>query len=251
MKNFTLLSWVAAAAGMMTLTSCLGEGSNTQTGTMYGVVDYLPSLLMPAVYVADDYPVYSTAFSALTSGDCVVFYASIDYDAQTSSEYITATVADCVKLNKWYADPEVDTDYVYANEMTFTEAALAWNLSKGYMFVATAHPSISSNQESSFKMMYDLDNPVSVEGNRVYELVLRAQKVADGTAVAASGTTVNAFYVSSFFSSASQREQEQGAENVYFRFKYPESFNSDTTEITSWGTSETITYTITDDSSSY
>ena len=245
MRNVTLYGLAAAAAGMLALTSCLGDGNNTQQGTMCGVIDYLPSAFVPVAYVADNMPIYSTAFSSgYNQGDCVMFYATIDYDAQTSTDYISATVSSCAKIDKWYLDTYVDTASVLPGEMTITEAGLVWNLSKGYMFVGTTHPSVSNDQTSQFQMMCNMDSLSTVEGKQVYDLWIRAQKTAAGENVTSQGTLVNAFNVNYFIERATQIARNNGEETFNFRFRYPTAFNSDSTDVTTWGSSQTLTYQI-------
>lgn len=242
LKNYGLAT---ALLGSMTLTSCLGDGNNTQQGLMCGVIDLNMSVGAYGAYVDDDQPMlYSTAFSAMSPGDCVIFYATIDYDAQTNNNYIAATVSQCEKLDKYTAVAYLDTANLRPGEMTISDVGLPWSMVKGHMFVNTAHPYVSTDQKIDYWMMYDLNKKPASDGNDLYEIWLRAQNIRAGEKVAAPGTLLNAFDASAFVSQTTAVERAAGKDKVYFRFRYPSAFNNDTTIVTEWRASQTYYFQI-------
>ena len=92
MKKLKVLGVAAAAVGMISLTSCLGDGKNTSTVYGLGVVEF--SMDAFGNVVTDDYGTvaYSPAFAGLNAGDYVVYTGMIDYDTQTSNKYMTVDV---------------------------------------------------------------------------------------------------------------------------------------------------------------
>lgn len=249
MRNVTLYGLAAAAAGMLALTSCLGDGSNTQTAMGYGVVDFDMNAF--GNVVKDDYGtvLYSTAFAGLNVGDFVMYYATIDWDAQTSSNYITATVDQngFARLDRYYSDPiKTDTSKVLTNETTITEAAFiqtgiqtsngfdAYVLrANSHAFLTTAFQNVPSDREFSYELTYDGDlRPVQVEGNNVYDLYLRATVTDEGDNVESNYSYAFVFDLSSFLSRTIAQERAEGEDYVYVRLWYPKAFNSDSTQIT-------------------
>lgn len=249
MRKFKVYGLAAAALGMVTLTSCLGEGNNTQTMMGYGVVDF--DLNAMGNVVKDDYGtvVYSPAFSGLTVGDFIVYYALIDRDAQTSTKYITATVEQngFARLTNYYSVPEkTDTETVLPDEAAISEAAFiqtglqatggydAYILrANSHVFVATGFENIPSDRTFTFELTYDGDLlPTQVDANNVYDLYLRAKVKEKGSNVESGYSFTTVFDLTAFLSRTIAQERSAGREAVYVRLNYPYAFNSDSTQIT-------------------
>lgn len=249
MRKLKVFGLAAAALGMVTLTSCLGDGGNTQTAMGYGVVDF--DLNAFGNVVKDDYGtvLYSPAFAGLNVGDFVVYYATIDWDAQTSNNYITATVEQngFARLDRYYSDSmKTDTAVVKPNESVITEAAFiqtgvqtangfdAYVLrANSHAFLTTAFKNVPSDREFSYELTYDGNlRPTQVEGNNVYDLYLRATVTDEGDNVESNYSYSFAFDLTSFLSRTIAQERSAGEDFVYVRLNYPNAFNSDSTKIT-------------------
>ena len=136
-----------------------------------------------------------------------------------------------------------DTATIKDKEMTVTDVAAATYI-KGMLFVQSSHPNASSDQTNRISLSYDRNQEVKeVNGQRVYEIFLRAVKLTDGKTNTGNVTFENAYNMSSFFSYAIAQEKAENKQNVYFRFNYIKEFNKDTTAVT-WATSKVTDYQI-------
>ena len=249
MKKLKVLGVAAAAVGMISLTSCLGDGKNTSTVYGLGVVEF--SMDAFGNVVTDDYGTvaYSPAFAGLNAGDYVVYTGMIDYDTQTSNKYMTVDVEQngFARLSRWYSDPmQGDMKTPLPNEALVTEALFAQiyaNLgtSSGAfihsanqnVFIQTAYKDIPNDRKFSYQLFYDADmETVGVDGRKVYDLYLRATVSDPGENVEANYSYTDVFDLNQFLSRATQIARSKGDERIYIRLNYANSFNADTTEVT-------------------
>ncbi len=246
MDNKKILKMAACVAGVMVLTSCLKGGDNTQSGGAFGVIDILPSDIVPVAYIDDATPIYSPEFSKYTPGKTVAFSYTINYNAPENTagkKYFTAVVPKVEEVPQVYASAQLsDTTTLYKNEFTISGAKLAWNMVKNHAFVQTAHPVLAKTQINRFEMSFDVTRPDTIDNQRVYGLVIRAVKES-GAGAESEGGIVTAFNLSTFLGLTLQREKSEGNTDVKFRFKYIKEFNKDTTAAT-WGASDIISYPI-------
>lgn len=242
MKKLKFLGLAAIAAGMVSLTSCLDGGGNSSTGGGFGVVDF--DLDAMGNVVKDDYgtKVYSTGFANLNPGEYVMYYCSIDWDAQPSSKYITASVGQgqVAKFDKWSTDSYItDTASVLPNEIAMSKVGFVQTpinnvpyvlRANSHVFVTSTLKNMPSDQVISYDLSYDgALEPVQVEGVNVYDFYLRATKVGEGKKTEQDIPVVNVFDFNSFLNRAISKERAAGAKVVNVRLNYIKEFSKDST----------------------
>lgn len=248
MKKLKVLSLALAAAGMVSLTSCLDGGSNTQSGAAFGVVDMMSGGLVNVAYITDDLPIYSPSFEKLNYNQCVLFSYSIDYGSAANTagnKYVTAQVAEIVKINTLDVAPYLsDTATFFKNELTFTEVGLTGTgyPVKNRLFIGSINPE-SAKDQNGYDISYNVNAPVVESGRNVYEIIVRGFKKTVSSSEQGTFAEYNALNVAGFLSQTVQREKAENEKTVQYRFKYINEFNKDTT-VAKWKTSDIMTYTI-------
>lgn len=240
--------------GAILMTSCLGEGSNQQSGVSYGVVD-LSSTTFKKIIQTSWGPVYSPEVansSDISIGDCCQFAFTLDGDiVENSSEsiaangYYTITVSQYADIPKSYAESYLeDTSAIAENELTVTSidmtntGFIATSDAK-YLFLCTYHDGFSTEQEQTLTLSYDYNQePELVNGDNVYNLYLRVKKDEDGKSLTSTVALVNAFDLYSFLYSI----KAKGEDSAKFKINYIYSLNDDKT-VATWKSSDVITYT--------
>lgn len=246
MKRLKFLG-VAAVAALM-LTSCLDGGSNEVSGVTYGVVKYSTTSYKNLLHELTGMTVYHVNLESLMDGDCITCYRKInqgDAANQSAGEYWTASELTYDKIDKGSVYYSVEDTTAYkAGEMSAIEVGIVGYV-EGMLFVQSAHPNSASDQDVSMTLSYDRSGEtVAVDGQNVYDLFLRVQKISDGKSTKGNVAFNSAFRMDDFFAYASAAEKSKGKEVVNFRFNYIKEFNADTTQAT-WATSKVINYQIT------
>lgn len=246
MKRLKFLG--AAAVAALMLTSCLDGGSNEVSGVTYGVVKYSTTSYKNLLYELTGMTVYHVNLEALTDGDCITCYRKInqgDAANKSAGEYWTASELTYDKIDKGTVLYSVEDTSVYkAGEMSAIEVGVVGYI-QGMLFVQSAHPNSASDQTVGMTLSYDRSGETeTVDGQNVYNLFLRVQKISDGKSTTGNVAFNNVFRMDDFFAYASAAEKAKGKEVVNFRFNYIKEFNADTTQAT-WATSKVINYQIT------
>ena len=82
--------WMGAvAAATLLLTSCLGEGDNSFSGSGFGVAGISETNYQPILYTAVG-PMYSSATAALTPGTCWLVSYSVDLNSPENTSTSTS-----------------------------------------------------------------------------------------------------------------------------------------------------------------
>lgn len=257
MKKLKVLGLAAIAAGMVTLTSCLDGGGNSHTLQVYGVIDY-SSTFKPLLYTGGDILYMSNVASDpnFSAGDCVAAYATVDLDSpenanvSTNGYYVaTGPVASIGKGNFSFATLD---STALSDELLVSNVGM-WPLIKSVNYrKILAIPQFETaltEQKNSYRLTFDYDQePVTVNSTeRVYTLCLRCQKLEDGKAPTVNGAAdIKAFDAEQFYSTVKSRESAAGKKIASFQIKYAKGFNSDSTKVTTWGTSDIVQFSIVD-----
>ena len=257
MKKLKVLGLAAIAAGMVTLTSCLDGGGNSRQGQIFAVIDY-SSTFKPILYTGGD-PYYVSSVASdpsFSAGDCVMAYITVDYDspenanASTNGYYVaTGQVASVGKGNFSFASLDSTTlsDEQLLSSVTVWPFIKSANYRKLIAF--PVFESILTEQKNTYKLSFDYDQePVSVNNmERVYTLCLRCQKLEDGKAPTISNVAdIKAFDLEQLYSTLKSKESAAGKKVVNYQIKYAKGFNSDSTKVTTWGTTDVAQFSIVD-----
>lgn len=250
MKKLKVLGLAAMAASMFSLISCLDSGSNTSSGTVFGYAQY--NTTAGRTIVSDDYgsAYASTSFdSQLSGGAYVSFYAEINYDEQTSSSYLAVTASSITKYPEYTLSSAMqDTTSLMTNETTIDAISLvtagsssdiyyAFTANK-HAFVGVTHADVPSDMDTDYEFFYNASiDPITVDGNRVYELYVRAIKTDEGDNTTTDLTVIGAYDLTYFLNRTLALEKNAGNSNIYFRFRYINSIDSETNTGTFGGVS--------------
>ena len=252
MKKLKVLSLVAAAAGMVVLTSCM-KGNSEFTRTDFGVVETSTKTYKKVVYPYGFYPVFLPSVEkdfTIDDGDCVWVNYKINQEQSENVNasaygYYTATddVVGMVMKPKNEIDTRPDTSIVKPKEMLLKNSSVMFVGSEKFkrMIVQGVPTSYLKDQKNDYSLSCDLYQEPQTIGNteRVYTLFLRTTLETPGQApTIENGADLNAFRADYFYNSLHSREKAAGKNAVYFVVKYPIAFNSDSTKITEWKTSE-------------
>ena len=155
MKKLKIVGMAVLTAGLISLTSCLGDGSNTQTGVSLGYSTINLDAL--AYAVEDDFGtvVVADAFEKQLKGNEYVMYSyEVDWAKQSSEKYIYVNVTGLEKLPEVSSKMSItDTTSVLPNELPIEVIELAMY---NYMYILTDRPLISKTGSHSSDLLHDL-----------------------------------------------------------------------------------------------
>lgn len=197
MKAFKLIG-VSAAAALLLLTSCLGETSNSTSGTTFAV-GATSDKTYKTILNTPSGAIYSpTLMAKVTDGACYSVSFEVNFDTPENANaatngYYTATIAGLDEISKgqavYYNVP--DTAKLLVDEIPLTNAGvierMGWYVDK-HLFFAGAYNGLKG-QKNTWTLYWDRSKePVTIDNVITYSLFLRAVKVSDG-----EGTSVTSF----------------------------------------------------------
>ncbi|MDR2918327.1 MAG: hypothetical protein LBV72_03050 [Tannerella sp.] len=211
-------------------TSCLGDGSNTQSATTVGVVRYD---YKSGKYLLDTYGwgvFYSSALNSTTEGACYYFNFELDYDLADNNSsvvnttgYYTISIGTKYEVARYSMSPVLlDTTTLLTNEIPLVNPlASVDGYVKGIFFLQHTYKQ-PEDQKYAWSLSYDTQNAVIEEsGKRIYDVFIRAAiSGSAGTKTATEGGVANAYNMKSFFESAAYVEKNQTDKVVNVRFNY-------------------------------
>lgn len=238
-----IVSFLASALSAVTLlTSCLGEGTNTQSFTTCGVyftntaASNLPMLDVGSAYVY----IPSLISEGYSENACLGVGITIDYNSEenldwSSKGYLTASLTtSAVVIDQWRSTPIVsttDTTTLKTDEIAlnygFTSTGY-YNYARGYLFF-TSGARISSQQDVTWYLSYPSDlEPVIENGSeRHYQFFVRATAEGDNTN-ASNQDVNNAYYVKDVFEAINQKEAADNQQYFYIDFNYVRAIDEET-----------------------
>lgn len=257
MKKLKVLGLAAASACLVSMTSCLNGGSNNYSNTSYALIDFSTKAMRTLAYPLGDYPLYISSIAndgSFKSGDCVVLnYAvdlsSADNSSATATGYYVATGTASTPMETAYLRYAAMDSTVLENELLMTDAGTSLMSSENFKKIVALgqHASLLTDQKNEYSFFFDSQQtPATVEGTeRVYTIFMRCQKKTDGKAPTLSGySEARAVDAAQFYSLTKSMETTAGKEAVYYQLKYPKEFNSDSTQIKTWGVSKVSGFSI-------
>lgn len=259
MKKLFLGSLLAVCTLLMT--SCLGNGSNQESGIGYGIIDYSDKTFKPIIKTGG-ISLYSPEVENFVNkgeverGNCCIFAYTLDHDlpgnsstAVSSNGYYTVTISQYGDIKRhWVESTLSDTAVVAPNEMlvsSIDKSNTVFLIDKGVkmLFLATVHENFVKDQKQDFRMSYATDQePELVNGEDVYNLFLRVEKTSDDKGTSSTQALINAFDVNDFLTSFQYKEEQKSKKSLKFRVNFANKFNADSTKI-EWKASDVITYT--------
>ena len=238
-----------AAMCLLMLTSCLGEGNNVSSGSMYGVLDRDGYIHYdPLGY---QYPFFVNRISDNLSIGTPTIYFGYTVDPSSPENvgynergYLVATTSGYSEVNHGSFRMSLDPDTAFTVPAEQAIAGVNMIFIRDFLFVEMGVLGMRTGQVNDYTLTWDsAADPVPVEGLRVYDMFLRVSKRTEGESPLSEGT-VRAFNLSSFRSLTEGKEASANREVVSFRINYPEKFSSDSTTIDQWGKSLVYSFAI-------
>lgn len=232
------------------LASCLGDTNTRITmGVQEAVYQSLPS---KGFYVSDGRFLYGSNLSVTgDTGDCFLIeysFDAADSELQGSDSLSIELEGQPVSVSLWPLDNNMTDTLAVLDGEVLTKSLLGRKAYiAGRLFLWSNHTEVQSQQDS-FMISYDPENMYTEEdGERIYNLYLRAVKKAtvtenDETTVSVLAT--NAFLIEEFFDKAKEKEAERGETELSVAIHYVSAYNKDTTECV-WSVAEPMTISIT------
>lgn len=250
MKKLKISAMAVLTAGLISLTSCLGDGTNKQTGHSFGYATINLDAL--AYAVEDDFGtvVVADAFEKQLKGNEYVMYGyEVDWNAQTSNKYIYVIATGLEKIPEVLSKSSItDTTTLLTNEIPIEYVDFSmYNYNyvltaNRHAFITTAHKNVPSDIETSYDFSYDRSaSPVVINGMRVYDLYIRAVKIADGKKVETDTPILGAYDMKDFLRSRRETEKNAGNTSVNVRVNF---INSIKDGVTTWKTSNIYSFII-------
>lgn len=246
MKKVSLFGAFILMAVVM-FTSCLGEGSNTSSGTLIGVVRFDSEKLFKNVLDVSEYEhLYSVAFGGMVEGDCYFVSYELDMDdPENQSESLqnngcyTIKVLDKQQITKFNLQSLLtDTTKLLTNEIPVKNPVYG-NSSlyiKGKFFLSHQIDE-PSDQKTTWNLSYDPTNMVVEENdNRIYDLFIRATN--SGTQTKAEKYNTYAYDMGYYLKQVANTEKNLKNEKFYLRFNYVSEIKGDTAIV--WKASEKL-----------
>lgn len=238
------LKWMGVvAAATLCLTSCLGDGNNTASGSCFAVAGVAERSYMPVFNTAAYGPLYSSVYaSQLVTGDCYAVSYEIDFgsteNADASSKgYYTANVEILDQIQSGaYSYAQTDTTALLPNEFALTNAGInmySGAFVDGHLFVGLAFDG-DDKQVNRYALYWNTQEEATKEDNiSTYHLFLRATKEREGSGTTAAITEYSAFNIGKDIENIARKEGREGAESFNLKINYLSSINEkDSTDLT-------------------
>lgn len=256
MKKLNLFGIVfLMAIGM--LTSCLGEGSNSSSGTAIGVIRTDFRTFTNVLDISEYESFSSPAFGNMSEGSCCIVAYTLNYDLPENSTemvktngYYTVTVAQKEEIEQFYmAYSLTDTTRLLDHEMPIINPVYenAGQYVKGRLFIAhlVKQP---EDQKTAYHLSYDpqfTDIKEGSNGNRIYDVFLRATVVAEGSKTSEERLSeLYAYNMSNYFNEVANMEDGLGKKTFDIRFNYVSDIKDGTDMV--WKQSNTFSMSVAD-----
>lgn len=242
MKKINLYC-MAVVAVLMLLTSCLGDSGNRKESrnTQFAVARTDSKTFKTVLYV-NGAIIYSPAAELqVTPGNCYTVDYEIDFNSPENANaatngYYIATIGNINELDKGSAIPQItDTTALMENEQVINDLGVVFGgYIDGYMLIAAKLNQLKS-QQTQWNLYYDMSQEVkeNSNGERYYDMFVRAIKRVDGEGSTPSETLVYRVYeVKRFIEECLKKEKEAGKPRCIFRINYLKSINEkDSTDL--------------------
>jgi len=240
MKQFKLQHVIIFLAAILLLGSCMGEGRNVMTTTMFGVVRFDYKRMRNVLDVGETESLYSIEFQTAQEDDCFWVYYELDYDLPENN-YENSTDAEgnaiytVTILQKESVEPGsvrtslMDTTQVLTGEVPIIDPIIegAFWYVKGKFFILSSLE-IPNNQDMWWHFSFDYDNLMSGDGyQRVYNVYLRTNIRDKGTKTPETLTCPVVFDLKYYLQLAAQQEKSLGGTSFTIRFNYPSAISED------------------------
>lgn len=257
MKKFKISGMAVLTAGLISLTSCLGDGSNTQTGVSLGYSTI--NLDAMAYAVEDDFGtvVVADAFETQLKGnEYVMFGYEVDWAKQSSNKYIYVKATGIEKIPEVLSKASItDTTALLANELPVEAIDVSmYNYNyvltaNKHIFLTALHKNVASDIETTYDLSYNIDaSPEVVGENRVYDLYLRSVKIADGKKVETDTPIMYAYDLKDFLRRKREVEKSADKNAVNVRIHYLQSLKDG---VMKWNTTDIYSFVIPEEISDY
>lgn len=241
MQKNVFLYILLSVISVLLISSCMGEeGRVVSVANQPGVV--IKDATETVVQLRD-LQIYSDKFgSTVDNGDCLLFEYKIDFDllsdtAKNEKKFKAEILrTDTVhREDLRFVTGEIDTLSLLPNELRLSNMRQGYTIIRNQFFLYTQHANDSLHK--SFNLIYYPESaPVVEDGKRIHHLYLRVQgDPASGKLAHNQTIYVNAFNIKDLL-------EKETNDTVYFKIKYPNSFNKDTTEVSIWSTSSLFKY---------
>jgi hypothetical protein len=236
MKKHSAL-YVISLLLLSLITSCLGDsGQKVSMGNYPGVVVKQNDSVK--IHLKGNDVIYSPKVTSnVDNGNCVIVDFSLDFGQPENADsgkikgFLTVDVTNVTLV----PEPEfktvlTDTSRMLDNEHTFAsiQPRDAFILNRFFLF--TQHR--ADVLPLTFDLSCDLEQPLA---DKTYDLFLRVIKKAGGASAAQPTTQYNAFDLTQL----AARETD----SLFFRIKYVQSFNRDSTQI-NWAVTPTYRFAL-------
>ncbi len=238
------LKWMGAVvAATLCLTSCLGDGNNTASGSSFAVAGVAERSYVPVFNTATYGPLYSPAYaSQLVTGDCYAVSYEIDFNSAenanaSSNGYYTANVTILDEIpHGIFSYAQSDTSALLPGEFALTNAGVSVYSGAyvdGNLFVGIAYDG-DDKQVNRYTLYWDTQEEPTKEDNvSTYHLSLRVAKERDGAGTTAALTEYSAFNIGNDIENIARREGREGAKSFNLKINYLSSINEkDSTDLT-------------------
>ena len=245
MKKFGLLLIVTLLSGFC-FTSCF-EGSHVEDGTAIGILDYSKNYntIIKSTIGYSYAPNLETIMASrgLSTGDCCIFVYNLDHDLPENAQnvveangYQTISVLDIAKIDKYYMVPHLtDSSKALPGEIAIEDPYESANYIEYHLFISQI-----VNQPSDllveWNMSYDANTmmPTIVNGERYYDIFIRATKKNDSDKATVNTPHLIAYNIGRYLEDAALTEYNNSSSTSKFmlRFNYVSKIDNETKEIT-------------------
>ena len=240
MRQFKSQHVIMFFAAILLFGSCMGEGRNVMTTTMFGVIRFDYGRMKNVLDVGEIESLYNIEFQTAQEGDCFWVYYELDYDIPENSyeNSIDAkgnAIYTVTLLQKESVEPGnvytyiMDTTRVLIDEIPIIDPIIEgtfWYV-KGKFFILCSLE-IPNNQDMSWHLSYDYDNLATEENyQRVYNVYLRTNIRDKGTKTPEKVTCPVVFDLKNYLQLAAQHEKSLEGTSITIRFNYPSAISED------------------------